>query len=202
MQGKLQELTDKVYQEGISKAKEDSEKILKEAKQQAEKILAEARKEAEAIRQNAEKQSEEQRRNVESEIRLASRQMIAALKQKLTGLVTTKMVDEPMGESFNDVEFMKKLLETVVSNWKSDAKSDLTLMLSKDWHKKLEDYLKSKTLQSLHAGLEIKTTTDVKGFSIGPANGSFRFNFSEEGFSGFLKDYLRPKAARFLFEEE
>jgi V/A-type H+/Na+-transporting ATPase subunit E len=202
MQGKLQELTEKVYQEGISKAKEDSEKILSEAKQQAEKILAEARKEAEATRQNAEKQSEEQRRNVESEIRLASRQMIAALKQQVTDLVTAKMIDDPLDDSFNDVEFMKKLLETVVANWKSDASSDLTLLLSNEWQKKLDDYLKSKALQALKKGLEIKTASNIKGFSIGPADGSFRFNFSEEGFSGFLKEYLKPKAARFLFEEE
>lgn len=202
MQGKLQELTEKVYQEGISKAKEDSEKILAEAKQQAEKNIAEARKEAEAIRQNAEKQSEEQRRNVESEIRLASRQMIAALKQQVTDLVTAKMIDDPLDDSFNDVEFMKKLLETVVANWKSDASSDLTLMLSNEWQKKLDDYLKSKALQALKKGLEIKTASNIKGFSIGPADGSFRFNFSEEGFSGFLKEYLKPKAARFLFEEE
>lgn len=202
MQGKLQELTEKVYQEGISKAREDSEKILAEAKQQAEKILAEARKEAEIIRQNAEKQSEEQRRNVESEIRLASRQMIAALKQQVTDLITAKIVDEPLGEAFDDVAFMKKLLETIVSNWKSDTSPDLMLLLSNEWQKQLDDYLKSKTLQSLKKGLEIQTSGNIKGFSIGPADGSFRFNFSEEGFSGFLKDYLKPKAARFLFEEE
>ena len=51
MQNKLQELTDKLYQEGLSKGKEEGERILAEAKAQAEKILAEAK--AQALRSAA-----------------------------------------------------------------------------------------------------------------------------------------------------
>ena len=46
MQNKLQELTDKLYQEGLSKGKEEGERILADAKAQAEKILAEAKAQA------------------------------------------------------------------------------------------------------------------------------------------------------------
>ena len=202
MQAKLQELTDKVYQEGISKAREDSEKIVADAKKQAESIVVEAKKEAEKLKADAAKQAEEQKRNVESEIRLASRQMLASLKQQVAELITTKMVDAPLGSAFDDVDFMKKLLEAVVKNWSSETGANLVLLLSEEWQNKLGDYVKSKALHSLRDGLEVKTAKDVQGFSVAPADGSFRISFSEEGFAGFLREYLRPKAAGFLFEEE
>ena len=48
MQNKLQELTDKLYNEGLSKGKQEGEEILAKAKVQAEEIIAKAKAEAEA----------------------------------------------------------------------------------------------------------------------------------------------------------
>ena len=50
MHNKLQELTDKLYNEGLSKGKQEGEEILAKAKVQAEEIIAKAKAEAEAIR--------------------------------------------------------------------------------------------------------------------------------------------------------
>ena len=47
MQNKLQELTDKLYNEGLSKGKQEGEEILAKAKVQAEEIIAKAKAEAE-----------------------------------------------------------------------------------------------------------------------------------------------------------
>lgn len=46
MQNKLQELTDKLYNEGLSKGREEGEALLAKAKSQAADIVAEARKES------------------------------------------------------------------------------------------------------------------------------------------------------------
>ena len=46
MQNKLQELTDKLYEEGLSKGKEEGARILEEARQEAGRILDEAREQA------------------------------------------------------------------------------------------------------------------------------------------------------------
>ena len=49
MQNKLQELTDKLYNEGLAKGKQEGEEILAKAKVQADEIIAKAKAEAEAI---------------------------------------------------------------------------------------------------------------------------------------------------------
>ena len=49
MQNKLQELTDKLYNEGLSKGKAEGEAILAKANSEAEEIIAQAKKKADAI---------------------------------------------------------------------------------------------------------------------------------------------------------
>ena len=59
MQNKLQELTDKLYNEGLSKGKQEGEAILNEARIKADKITAAANSEAEKILSQARKEAEE-----------------------------------------------------------------------------------------------------------------------------------------------
>lgn len=49
MENKLQELTDKLYKEGLSKGKEEGEAILAKANEKAAEIIEEAKKQAESI---------------------------------------------------------------------------------------------------------------------------------------------------------
>ena len=59
MQNKLQELTDKLYNEGLAKGKQEGEEILAKAKVQAEEIVAKAKAEAAAIVSAANKEAED-----------------------------------------------------------------------------------------------------------------------------------------------
>ena len=53
---KLQELTDKLYNEGLSKGKQEGEEILADARARAARILEDARVEAEGVKAQAEKE--------------------------------------------------------------------------------------------------------------------------------------------------
>ena len=50
---KIQELTEKLYREGVEKGKEEAQRIVEEGKQQAAQIVADARRQAEALIQQA-----------------------------------------------------------------------------------------------------------------------------------------------------
>ena len=49
MQNKLQELTDKLYEEGLSKGKAEGERVIAEALKEADRLVAEAKEQAEQI---------------------------------------------------------------------------------------------------------------------------------------------------------
>lgn len=44
MENKIQELTDKIYREGVEKGNEEAQRLVNEAHQEAQKVLEEAQK--------------------------------------------------------------------------------------------------------------------------------------------------------------
>ena len=68
MSNKLQELTERLYSEGLSKGKEEGARILEEAGKQADEIVAKAKAEAEAIKAEAEKQAADLQSKVRSDL--------------------------------------------------------------------------------------------------------------------------------------
>ena len=67
MENKIQELTDKIYREGVEKGNEEAQRLVSNAREEAAKILEEARKEAEAIVAAACKSAVETAENTQSE---------------------------------------------------------------------------------------------------------------------------------------
>lgn len=205
MENKLQELTRKLYNEGVEKANKEAEKIIDEARQEADKIKSEAEKEAEKIVGDAEKKSKELKRNVENELQQAFKQTTRNVKQQITELIVSKVIEEPVKESFKDNKFVMKLIETAITNWtqKGGDMSNLAVILPKDLVKDFEKYFKGKTGKELNAKLEVKVSDSMKGgFAIGPADDSYKINFSEKDFENYFKNYLRPKTMDLLFEEK
>lgn len=49
MENKIQELTDKIYREGVEKGNEEAQKLIAKAQEEAKRIIEDARKEADSI---------------------------------------------------------------------------------------------------------------------------------------------------------
>ncbi|MFO7843489.1 MAG: hypothetical protein R6V16_06730 [Bacteroidales bacterium] len=205
MENKLQELTQKLYNEGVEKANEEADKIIKEAKAEADKIKKNAEKEAKGIIEEAEQKSEEIKKNVHAELELASKQTVRKVKQQITDLITSKVIDEPVKKAFDDEKFVKEIIETMIKNWDPQKKEsiDLSVLLPEKLEKEFEKYFKAKTGKELNAKLELSFSDAVKGgFKIGPADNSYKISFTEEDFINFFKSYLRPKTGEMLFQGE
>ncbi len=205
MENKLQELTQKLYNEGVEKANEEADKIIKEAKAEADKIKKNAEKEAKGIIEEAEQKSEEIKKNVHAELELASKQTVRKVKQQITDLITSKVIDEPVKKAFDDEKFVKEIIETMIKNWDPQKKESigLSVLLPEKLEKEFEKYFKAKTGKELNAKLELSFSEAVKGgFKIGPADNSYKISFTEEDFINFFKSYLRPKTGEMLFQGE
>ncbi len=205
MQKKLQELTEKIYQEGVDKANQEAEKIISDAKAEAKKMLDQAKKEAESKIEKAEKDSEDLKKNAMNELQLAARQAISDLKQEVTGLIQAKVIKPETQQAFKEAEFTKEIIQTLVKNWdpNSDEAVDLKVLLPEKKQKEFESYFKDKAKDLLNKGLEVDFNEKVKGgFKIGPKDGSYLVSFSDEDFEHFFRLYLRPRLIEMLFSEE
>jgi V/A-type H+/Na+-transporting ATPase subunit E len=201
----LQQLTEKLYNEGIEKARAEEEKIITDAKKKAEEIIKNARNEEKKIIKEAEEYAENLRKNVQSEVKLSGRQAISAVKHQITHLIKAKILDKPLKEAFDDVEFLKGIIETAIRNWSPRVSEpvELTLLLPRSKEKEMAKHFLDKGANTLNEGIEINFTDDIKsGFKLGPKDGSYRVSFTDEDFDRFFTDYLRPRMVRLLYGVE
>ena len=86
MESKIQELTDKLFQEGVEKGNAEAQRIVADAKAEADRILKEAQTKADGIVAEAQKNGNELLENVKSELKLYAGQSLNALKSERISL--------------------------------------------------------------------------------------------------------------------
>jgi V/A-type H+-transporting ATPase subunit E len=204
MEQKIQELTGKIYQEGVQKGEERARLIIAEAESKAAGILADAKAQGEKIIADAQKQAGEIKRNLESELKLSGTQAISAIKQQIANTVSARVVEGAITSSLSDPTTIKELVSTVVQNWKVSAGEvpTLEILLPLAKQGELQDAFKKGASDLLKKGLQLSFTNNVKaGFKIGPLDGTYRISLTDEDFQEFFKEYLRAKTRSYLFGE-
>ena len=204
MQNKLQELTDKLYNEGLSKGKQEAESLLAKAKAEAEEIAAKAKAEASRIIADAEKEAQEIKSMASNDVEMASKQTISAIKQQVEQVVVSKLVKGPVTASFSDSNFVSNLIGTVVKafNAANPEAVDLEVILPEAMKADIEKSLAGEVSKVLSNGIEVKGVKGLSnGFKIGPKEGGFQLNFTADEFSELISEYLRPATKKILFSK-
>ena len=202
MQDKLQELTDRLYEEGLSKGRQEAEELLAKAKEEAKEIVEKARAEADAIMKDAEKKAAETRTTVEGDLKMASTQTISAVQQQVENMVITQAVAKPVGVALSDEKFVKELIATVVKafNAANPDGQELEVILPAQAKNELEQAFSNEVVKDLSKGIEVKNVKGLaNGFQIGPKDGGYRISFTADDFTGLIGEYLRPASKKILF---
>lgn len=196
MDNKLQELTDKIYTEGVEKGKNEAAKIVENAKAEALKIKEEAEAKAKQIITEAETMAMETKKNTQSELRLYTEQSLNALKTEITNLISDKIAADSVAAATADPKFMQSVILSLAQAWIKDGNVTID---AKD-AKALEDYFIANAKGLLEQGVKIN---DVKGirsdFAISPAEGGYKITFGNDEFVAYFKEFLRPKLIEMLF---
>ncbi len=199
MNDQLQELLKRVYEEGVAKAQAEAEAILAGAKSKADSILEDAGKQAEAIVAEAQKKADELQKNSTSDIKLASQHSISTLKNKITDIILQSVYDKDVKAAFNDTEFIKKVIVEVLEGWKA-GNSTGNLVISESLQSKLDDHFLGSIKAILGNKLNIEFSPQMKqGFTISPADGTYKLSFTEEDFINLFKSFVRPRTQALLF---
>lgn len=202
MQSKLQDITEKIYQEGVEKGNAEAQKIVDDAKQEAERILTEAKSKAESIVDDAKKQASETQVNTQNEIKLSAKQALNGLKQQITDLINNSVVENAVSESFTDKAFIQQIIDTTLKNWSTGGAEamDIDVLLPESDKEAIAKHLAGSVKEMLDKGIEVNPEADLQnGFQIAAKDGSYKVSFSDEDFAAFFKQYLRPKLIDILF---
>lgn len=197
---KLQELTDKLYNDGLSKGREEGERLLEEARSQADDIIAKARKEAEDIVSEARRQADDYSQKVKSDLKMAAAQSFQAIKSDIENLIIGKFAGEEVKSTLSSADFVKQFLQAIAEKFSTDDASDLSVVLPASLQDELEPFVKGQLSKVL--GKEISASFSKKlsgGFTIGPKDGGYFISMTDETFNELITEYLRPVTKRLLF---
>lgn len=196
MENKIQELTDKIYREGIEKGNEEAQKLIAKAQEEAQKIVEDARKEADALLVSAKKSADELSKNTRSELKMFAGQAVNALKSEVATMIADKLVGEDVKAFASNKDFLNAFIVELAKQWSVNE----PIVISTADAESLKKYFAAKAKDLLEKGITIEQVNGIKTlFTVQPADGSYKVNFGEEEFENYFKAFLRPQLVDMLF---
>lgn len=200
---KLDQLTQKLYDEGLEKGRAEAERLVAEAKETAAKLIADARAEAAGIVRQAEEKAEDVSKNTMTEIALAGKQAVAKIKSEIASLIVARATGEGVKAAGMDARFIKEMLVAVARNWNGADAGKVTLqaLLPEEARAKLDQAMAAQTEALLAAGVEVGYSKEVKtGFRVAAKEGGYYLSFADADIEALLGEYLRDKVSQLLFK--
>ncbi len=196
MNTKLQELTDKIYNEGVEKGKTEAAELVAKAQKEAADIVAKAKSEAENIMNAATRNAEELKKNTQSELKLFADQSVNALRTEVTNLLCGKLASDSVKAATADKGFMQGLIADLCKQWVNDGEVKIEAKNAEA----LTEYFTANAKELLNQGVKINEVKGLKtDFSISPAQGGYKISFGDAEFVEYFKEFLRPKLVEMLF---
>ena len=202
MQDKLQELTDRLYNEGLSKGKHDGEELVLKAQAEADRIIAYAKAEADRIVAQANKEAEEMKTKVNADVKMAATQSIAVTKQEIEKMVVTNAATEGVKANMGNAAFVKELITNVVRAFNPQTASpvDLNLILPESLKAEVEPFVKNEIANQFKGEVKVDYSKKMNGgFKVSPKDGSYVLQFTDDEFTQLIANYLRPATKKILF---
>ncbi len=203
MENKLQALTQKLYDQGLEKGREESEQLVAKAKVQAQKIVADAKAEAESIIAKAKNAAEDTQKNSMTEITLAGGQALSKIKAEIENAIVSKTTSKEIKAASLDAAFIKDMLLAVAKNWNgaSSSKIELSALLPEAMRADFDKAIAKSSVALLEAGIEVGYSESVtSGFKVSAKDGGYYISFSAEDFDALMRGYIRQRLSQLLFK--
>ena len=196
MESKIQELTNKLLQEGVERGNAQAEAIIAQANEQAKQIIEAAQAKGAEIEAQAKKDAQALNDHTKSELKMYNAQALNALKTEIANVVNANVVKDAVKEITGDKDFMNNFVLKLAEKW--GAQEDLVISTADAASLKSLFAKKAKAL--LDKGLKIEQVNGQKtAFTIQPADGSYKVNFGDAEFEDYFKSFLRPQLVDMLF---
>ncbi|MFA8450331.1 MAG: hypothetical protein ACEPOW_06535 [Bacteroidales bacterium] len=201
MEDKLNILTEKIYSEGITKAKEEAKTIIEQANKKAEEIISKANIKAEEIINSALLKEKNTKQNTITEIRNTSQQAISKLKREISSLLLNGAIHQGIKASVEKKQFWSQLVSGLVSLWSEKGVLDEYKVIFSEKDKDLIEKQLVLDFQEQLKGINpIKFSNRLEnGFSIEATKEGYVINFTEKDLELFLQTFLKSTTSKLLF---
>ena len=200
MEVQLQELIEKIKNEGVGVAEEKAASIIKEAEEKAASIIKEAESKAEAIVKKAKEEQERFEKASTSSVRQAARNTIIAFRESLIAQLDAIIKVETLNKY--DATVLTTLIpEVVMAMIKKEHVEGASVMLSEKDAKALEKSLMKAFKERLETGINVLPDYNIKaGFKWTEKGYSSYCDFTNESVAEAFSAYLSPRIREILKE--
>jgi V/A-type H+-transporting ATPase subunit E len=197
MEIQIQELINKIKNDGINTASEEALRLKVKAEGEAMRIIDAAKKDAEAIVIRGKQDAERSEKAGITALEQASRNLILAFKDEVQALLN-KIINENVAANYSE-DVLKATLPTLVKSWAEKGSDNISVILPENELQKLKSFFNEKLAGELKKGVELKSNRNLSsGFRISNKEGSAYYDFSAEAVASLLSAYLNPKLAEIL----
>lgn len=197
MAQQLQGLLDKINQDGIAKAQEQSRQIIENAEKKANEIIAQAKQEAAQIVKNANVEGGNLTKRAESAINQSSRDIMLNLKSELEKRLNNVLANQT-SQAMTPVlmtTIIKDLAEAFIKN--PDEK--ITVLVAVKDVNSLTESLRASLKESFKNSVELFSDKDINGgFKVNFSNNDVFYDFSNDAIIELVSAYVTPKIAELL----
>ena len=202
MEDKLQQLTDKIYQEGIARAQSEQNEIIEAARHEADNIRAEAQKEASQTVRQAEKEAADMKDRAHAELVMLSRNTLATLRQDLRDMLRRKVLDEPVQAVLTDPKTMAGLLEKVVAQIGRDDQGKWVIQVGGQTGEEVRASMRQALSSILDQEPQLESDSGMfRGFEIRRESDAYAISFREEDLQAILAPFLGEELKSLLRDE-
>lgn len=190
----VQELIEKIRQDGIESASESARKIREEAEIEAKKLLESARKEADALIEKAKADVAKMEASSREALEQAARNCLIALRSRLEAVFGAVSVRDTGAAMSADV--IAKVLPEILSKWNASNSDSPDLLLPEAAMNEMEKALRAALSAELAKGMVIRPVKDLDaGFRLAAKEGGLWWDYSAESLGEVLAAYLNPRLA-------
>lgn len=210
----VQNLIDRLRDEGIQQAEQQAKKILEESRKEAAAIIAEAKAEVDEMRTTAEAEIESREKSAMEALKLAARDTVLNLKSGV-GRAFEQHVRRLVSSATMDKELIRMMVLLLAGKTAQEITKDkeLEIMVSRalfedaGLDKPLEDRLKQQILalssEMLREGVDLIPASDVHGGArVRLVGENLEIDLTDKAISDLLIRYMNPRFISILVGEE
>ncbi|MDJ0837706.1 MAG: hypothetical protein QNK37_14415 [Acidobacteriota bacterium] len=196
----INQLIERIKQEGVDAGRVENERIVREAQNQAEQLLAEAKQKAEAMVADAQTQADEMRTRAESDLRLAVRDYVADFGQRIRRNLIQPAISDKVAETIAHPQFLQNVLTEICRDFIKEGGGSIEAVIPPDTKEALGAYFADAVSQKL-AGItdvQLQGSEGLTGFRLRREGEGFTWDFTLEAIVSELAELVDPALKPFF----
>jgi V/A-type H+-transporting ATPase subunit E len=189
----VQQLIDRLHNEGVDAGKKMGQQLVKEAERRAAQILSDARKEAGDILAGARADIEREKEAAKESLRMAARDTVLTMRSEIATRFEAQ-IRRLVTEELEDREFLRRLILEVAGKSTSELKPDQAMDILVSERAGVDQLVREIAAEMLREGVQIKPADDDRsGIRVRLKGEDVELDMTEEVISEALIRHLLPR---------